>query len=327
MSHELEFIDGRAVFLGREVAWHRLGQVVGDDFDLAFIEQEAPSLLMEVEKVPTFTYLPHEGYIETPRTCAVMRYDGTIVGEGLGKDTYEVVQTRAAFEWALEVAQLGDFPFVSAGSLREGSQYFATMKVGALDLSGFKVDSHLTVAGSHDGSLAVGVWYSHTVAVCANTLASVVGGSQSRMTFKHTTLVEDRMETALRAIEKARDFQAAERIALQALSRIPVKGESLSTALGVVAPCPHDATERVKVNAIERREQIRALFASPVTAGVEGTGLAFVQAVNTFENWGSRVRSKGRSESTARAESQFASIVNDKQPMTKRAVDMVISLT
>ena len=48
MSHELEILDGRAVFLGRVPAWHKLGQVVGDDFGLDEVREQAPEVLMPV---------------------------------------------------------------------------------------------------------------------------------------------------------------------------------------------------------------------------------------------------------------------------------------
>ena len=59
------------------------------------------------------------------------------------------------------------------------------------------------------------------------------------------------------------------------------------------------------------QDAVYALFNAPLNDGVEGTGWAFVQAVNSYEQWNAPTRkTKGLGSETTRAIRQFDSLLS-----------------
>lgn len=325
MSHELEFTNGTANVLARDPMWHKLGQVVGDAFDIATMAERVPELVMPVRMEPVYARIDG-AYVELPETACTVRADGKIVGEGMGKESYTIVQQRDIWEWAAEIAQLGDFPFVSAGLIREGHQFFATLDAGGFGIAGLRVNSHLTAYGSHDRTLNVGALYSHIVAICANTFAAAQASAKDRITIRHTASVEERMKATLAAIKGVREWQEQEQAIFEKLAavRLTTKMRTFDLAVDAVMPSL-DAKARGAAQREEAREALRVLATAPVVADSAGTGLGFVQAVNTWENWNGTVRGrKGRPVDVVRAERQFDAVAKGTQPLTAKAIGTVL---
>lgn len=316
------------VYMGRDQAWHVLGIVKGRAFGREDIEHDAPEILSPVELVPTYVFDgQHDGvpsYTQCPSKGAVRRtYDGKIVGEGLGVDTYGVVQPADAFEWGEAIANLSGFPCISAGTLREGSQFFFTYDAGTVDTLMGPIDSYLTVASSHDGTLALTALNSNIIVVCANTLAMALASASDRITLKHTSKVEDRMEQALAAIRTNVEHTSGVVETVNRLNTIQVR--EFRPLLDGIMPII-DTPGRSKTQRDNARATVLDLLRSPVTEGAENTGWAFVQAVNTYENWNQTIRGlKGRDSAIVRAERQFDTIIKGRQPLTDRAIEAVLA--
>jgi phage/plasmid-like protein (TIGR03299 family) len=330
MSNENELIDGRAVFLGRERAWWQLSDVngFGRHFGATEIEYEAPEILMPVRKETPYVLGEcgpghNNGLIPLPKTCAVVRADGKIVGEGVGKDSYGLVQPRDLYDFGSELSQLNEWPLESAGTLREGTQFFFTFRTGGAGIEGFEVDTNLSVVSSHDGSLAAMALYSSTIVVCANTLAMALHGATDRIVFKHTTFVEDRMDAFLLARKGVEGHQQATRHVIARLGITDLRDFDLY--LDGVLPRAEESAGKRAITAREvARDSVRELWNAPVVGDLKGTALGFVQAVNTFENWNAPVRgAKGQSKATVRAERQFDAMVKGQQPLTAKALALV----
>lgn len=324
MSHELEFTNGTANVLARDDMWHKLGQVIGDAFDIETMEERCPELVMPVRLQPLYAKVDGK-YVETPESACVVREDGEIVGEGMGKESYTIIQPRDVFEWAESIAQLGDFPFISAGNLRGGSQFFATLDAGGFGIAGLRVQSHLTVVSSHNRTLNLAALWSHTIAVCANTVTMVERTASDRVVIRHTASAEQRMAQVVAAVEGARAFQQRERAVFEALAARKLTLRAFDVALDAVLPSMDD-----KVRGAEQREDardaIRTLSTAPVVADAKGTGLGFVQAINTYENWNGIVRGRrGRDVSLVRAERQFDAVAKGSQPLTTKAIASVLA--
>jgi len=325
MSHELEIIDGRALVLGREAWWHKLNKVVGRAFGRDEINEYAPEILMPVRKETPYV-LTENGMVPLERTCAIVRADGKIVGEGVGQDSYGIVQPEDAFEFGQELAGLTEMPLVSAGNIREGSQFFFTYEAGKIVVGDYAEDVHLSITSSHDGSLALMGLFSRTVVVCANTQAMALANAVDRITFKHTSLVEDRMKAFLDTNEAVQAYREAAQAQVDRLAVTSLSLREFDLLLDGILP-RIDEQGRSKTQRESAREAVRALAGAPVVGDFKGTGLGFIQAVNTYENWQAPVRGrKGRSEATLRAERQFDSMVKGSQPLTDAALKAVNAL-
>ena len=325
MSHELEILDGRAVFLGRVPAWHKLGQVVGDDFGLDEVREQAPEVLMPVRMEVPYV-LTDNGPTPLLKTGAIVREDGAIVGEGIGQETYGIVQPLYAFEFGQELAGITEMPLVSAGNIRGGSQFFFTYAAGHITCGDYAEDINLSITSSHDGSLSLMALFSRTVIVCANTQAMALRGATNRIVFKHTSQVEDRMKAFLDTQEGVIEYRKAVQAQVESLAVTRMNLRQFDALLDGVLPVL-DEEARNKNQRDDARMAIRALSGAPVVGEFAGTALGFIQAVNTYENWGAPVRGRnGRSEATLRAERQFDAMVKGNQPLTTAALEAVGSL-
>lgn len=328
MSGELEIVDGRALVLTREPAWHRLSKVTGEDFGEDEINEYAPEILSPVKKVkPSILVNDRLGQqrIDLPTTsCVVRTLDNKIVGEGVGDDSYGLVQPLDAYEFGKELGEWGDYPLVSAGLIREGRQFFFTYATGDAGLDGLPIETHQTIVSSHDGSLPMMGLRSATIVVCANTLAMAMSRGVDRITFRHTAFVEDRMEAFLEARKGIEDHQKVVHAQIETLALLKVRDFGL--LLDGVLPVMDNAEGRAGTNRVVAREQVRTLWNAPVVQDFGGTALGFVQAVNTYENWNAPIRGrKGLATDTLRAERQFDAMVKGKQPLTDRAIEVALA--
>jgi len=325
MSHELEIIDGRALFLGKKDAWHRLGTVVGDAFGETKIQEHAPELLMDVELIVPHVLTPN-GISPLVKTAAVVRSDGKIVGEGVGQDSYGIVQAREAFEFGQQLAgAFGDKPLVSAGSIREGTQFFFCYEVDSREVGGERINSHFSVISSHDMTLALQGLKSTVVPVCANTVAMALESAVDRILLKHTSKVDERMAQILAARELVEEHTEAVVRRIATLQATQVRNFDLVVD-GVLPKM--DGKGRGVTMRTDQRKQLRELyFDSELVAPWRGTGWGALQAVNSFEQWVAPVRgkAKGQSDEQLRAVRQFDAMVKGVQPLTAKATELILA--
>jgi phage/plasmid-like protein (TIGR03299 family) len=326
MSHELEIIDGRALVLGRDPMWHSLGQVTGRNFGIERINEFAPEILSPVTLQPTYVAVNGDfglEYKETPLKGAIVRtIDGKVVGEGVGKDTYGIVQSKDAFEWGSAISEFGDLPLVSAGTLREGRQFFFTYQMGDESPAGIQRTPYCTVCSSHDGSMKLLALFSDIITVCANTMAWNIADADDRVQLRHTARVEDRMRAALITLERAAERVQAVNKQIETLAMIKVQHFKplMDTLLPRIDVKEGESTrgQTLRDNA---RTAVRELLRSQVIEDDHRqTGWAWVQAVNTYEQWNQPIRGGDR------ATRQFDAVVKGKQPLTAMAVEQVLAL-
>ena len=118
-------------FLGREPAWHRLGQVM-DTTDLTATEaMKIADIAFPITKVPTLAEMPDGTLIETKQWA--------IVREPTSDDPEYRVLSTVGSEWTAiqtwELAQMLDpvtkeYPVETVGALGHGEKVFFTLNAG-----------------------------------------------------------------------------------------------------------------------------------------------------------------------------------------------------
>jgi phage/plasmid-like protein (TIGR03299 family) len=325
-NSSLEIVDGRAIALGRENLWQALGQVTGNNFGVEEINATAPEILSPVEMCPT--YIQVEGswgreYVETPNKAAIIRtLDNKVIGEGVGKQSYGIVQPMDAYEWGSNISGFGDLPLVSAGTIRNGSQFFFSYQMGDEMPAGIKYTPYLTVTSSHDGSVSLMALFSTVVTCCANVLLASSYKHKDRLILKHTINVDNRMEMTLKALRGAAQYvedvnQQIERLAVITVRNFDPLLDALLPSMDTIDGQPsRGATLRETA-----RDAIRGLLSSKVIEDDHrNTGWAFIQAVNTYEQWNAPIRGGQR------ATRQFDAAVKGNQPLTRQAINRVLAL-
>lgn len=134
--------------------------------------------------------------------CATVREDN---GNNLGVvgSNYGVVQNADAFKFVdfivngMAGGEGNKAVITSCGTLNGGSRMFVSAKLpNSMRVSGdnSRIDDYLLFTNSHDGSYAVQVMFTPVRVVCQNTLNLALRTAKNKLVYKHTRLVEDRMD-------------------------------------------------------------------------------------------------------------------------------------
>lgn len=342
MSHELEIIDGEAQAMFREPAWHRLGTVVGDNFGWAEAVAQNLAITLPVTKVPVADLLSGINPLDidgpTPRAqadeWATLRGDGLVLKTGLGKQ-HTVFHASEGYSFGQCIRERASAGGINAdlrslGTIDEGRKWFMTFDLGSFRIGDYDVKDYLSVNGSYDSSWKLGALTSPIIEVCANTIAFAKQAGITHYTFKHTSGIFDRVEEAKAALAR----HAANRAAFEALGtelvETKVSPTKYASIVDALFPVNDDVPTKTRNVNSDAQSKVRALYLGEVgpnvVQGVEGTGWAVVQAVNTYENWGTPIRkTAGRGESTTRALRQIESVIDGRQPLTDKALELVLA--
>lgn len=333
MSANIYMQDGEASVMLRKDAWHQLGTVVGQEFSLLDAVAADLPILRHVEKVSLSTIVPENMVTGDDQFAAVRFHDGhselIYAGHGSQWTPYQVIDACAFGE--LVVGSDGMAPvYESLGGLGErGERYFATYKLDEFTIGDHEIRGNFTIAGSFDGSLPLTGITSRYVVVCSNTMAGALATGQKHYVFKHTSGIVNRVEEAKRALNQARENQQSFRELAEGLVATKVTGQDYTRMLNELFPVTDDVPVKTRNANGDARDKVNALWRAEsgqvqVAAGVEGTAWAFVQAVNTYEQWGTPIRkTKGRSTAETRALRQLEQVIRGRQPFTDQAIALV----
>lgn len=331
MSHDIQTEDN--VIL-RDIAWHRLGTVVGDNFgwlDAIADDQPVTYPVSKVAVADLLAGLPDAFYRAQPDEYAAVRSDGLVIATGLGEQWTPFQASEGyAFGEAIrgEASESGfNANLRSLGTLGNGRRWFLTFDLGSFSIGDYAVKDYLSVNGSYDSSWPLQVLSSPIIEVCANTVAFAKSIGTTHYRFKHTSGIFDRVEQAKRALAQHSQNREAFQTLGEALLAVDVAPVQYGRLLNQLFPVDDDTptkTRNVNESAVEK---VTAIYkgAGNLVAG-QGDGFAVVQAINTYENWGQPIRkTAGRSEGETRALRQVDALVDGSQPLTNKAVELLLA--
>lgn len=307
MSHELEIVDGRAVAMGREIAWHRLNKVTGDTFGLDDIERDCPEILMPVRHVPMGESDPFHDYNAFPGHNLIVREDEKVVGIVGGR--YEIVQNRAAFD----LGTTTDADCVSAISLRGGRQVAFTFDLGGYVVGDEPCHDYISILNSHDGTWSLTALKSSIIVVCANTASMALTGASIRRHIRHTASWQDQVADVREALGLAAKARADFTATVESLMLKPFTGRDFDLLLDAVMPLP-DTDGRGRTTRENHRMELRAMFdEGAVTEHYRRTQWAAVQTMNTWQQWSAPIRKGSRTATdSVRATRQIEALAAGK---------------
>ncbi len=188
MPHEIE-----TLFYAGETPWHGLGKKVAG-LQTAEEAIKAAGLDWDVELVPIWTR--NGKFEQVPDRLAVRRIEDKKV-YGLVTPKYTPIQNAQAFQFFDSVVGEKKAIYETAGSLREGQRVWimANLK-GTVNVKGDEIKRYLILMNSHDGSLALQMFFSPVRVVCMNTLRMALAQAQESFYSKHTLNIMDRVRSA-----------------------------------------------------------------------------------------------------------------------------------
>lgn len=199
MAHEVE-----TMMYAGETPWHRLGKKVAG-LQTAEEAMAAAGLDWEVELADIFTRVG-AGFRKAPDLRAVRRMKDKKV-YGVVSPKYEPIQNKDAFSFFDEVIGSKKAVYETAGSLRGGQRIWilANLK-GTVGVKGDEVKRYLTLTNSHDGTLALQMFFSPVRVVCMNTLRMALARASNSFYCRHTRGALGRIEAAQEILGLATQF-------------------------------------------------------------------------------------------------------------------------
>lgn len=281
MAHE--FDSGAFV---RESAWHRLGVVLPDYLPPAEMQVRAgldwEVDLRELYVAVTSQYGDDLAVIDDK--FAVVRTDRE-QPLGVVGSVYTPIQNDVMFEFAEGLLDDSSVKIETAGSLKEGRWVWLQAKIGDdFSIAGDPHATYLTVASSHDGSLAFSVFPTHVRVVCANTFTAAWQSKTRSYKVKHTANHEIMIAAAHEALEIVFKESDTFREGVERLMNKVETDERFFEIMHDLLPIPDDAPQRTITTRNRARAQLTDLYYGP-TNQFRGTAWGIVNPFNEWEQW------------------------------------------
>lgn len=279
MSHELEFVGGRASYVGREPAWHGLGQVFEDlSYTQAMAEANLGGWLVQAEPLANVT--PYN-VAEQVDMQAITRIqpgtDGAREILSVMGGQYTAVQNEQAFALAEILTDEEGYRVVTAGSIRGGRQVFMVLEsdrgfVIDPDGAGDRVQQYLALRTSHDGTLTVQAVPTLIRIVCANTF-DAVNTDNLAYSIKHTDGVHASLAEAQAAIVAANSYMETFAGRAEDWFKTDLRNnDELKKFVAMAHPLPgEDDSDRKKTTWDNRFEAIVAEYEDEREEAIHGT--------------------------------------------------------
>jgi hypothetical protein len=313
-----------------KTAWHHMGITVGRAFTIQDAIDQGLGFLLPVQKVPMRDLVL--AYEAREDEYGALREDGKLLKSGHGEQ-WTPFQVLDGYDFSETIAKLGGFEaqptLTSLGELDGGRRWFFTYSAGTFKIGDFTVHDHMTVGGSFDGSWALNLFTSPYVAECENLYQMAKAAGMVHYAFKHTSGIFDRVEQAIVAAKRHQANVQSFKLIGQKLVGQRVSDTQYKAVLDTLFPRGEDVPKRTLAVNETAREKVNTLYRAggadlDIMGGMQGTAWGVVQAVNTYENWGTPIRkTKGASESTTRALRQIDANVKGSQPLTQKALALV----
>lgn len=323
MAHEISITNGVASFAdseldsaGRVDAWHKLGTPVGHAMTAQEALDAAYLANWNVRKVPLWADL-REDYIETgenPRGIIVPNQYATVFDNPVTKKItpigvvgkrYTPINNEALTEFADAVVDEGGAHYQTAGSLRDYSQVFLTMKLPRelklINPTTGKIDTteyYLALFNSHDGNSSMFGVLTTTRVVCANTARVAIKGAASKFSIPHTSGWKGAVQAAREQLGLVWEYEDAFEAEVNELFADPFSSDDMKAFAEELTELAK--VEKDSVAATKRRNEANALHnlfvSSPTIAGtaVEGTKWGAFNAVTEYVDHYSNVRGEDK---------------------------------
>jgi phage/plasmid-like protein (TIGR03299 family) len=296
MGHGITATD-HAFYGGRTPAWHKLGTVIEQDVVTVKEAITLAHLDWTVEQLPVYAVADNEDHFEAAEYFANVRSDTTDVLAIVGR-RYVPVQNTEAFGFFDELLGRGDAHIHVAGSLRGGRIVWMVARLNREIMiggdSGEHIDPFVTLATSHDASMALTVMTVAQRTECQNMLNWQLAHAKNKWQARHTSSVSTRVFEARQTLGMSnRYFDELERIGNELISTqmSDWQFERLLSELVPVPPEREGISTNARTYALNRREAIREARQVDNLANVKNTRWGFVQAVAEWEDWDKSARS------------------------------------
>lgn len=310
MAHAVE-----TMFYVREVPWHGLGHRVLEAPDSENALKLA-GLDWLVEQRPVYVQGEQvEGYRANVRSS-----DDRVLG--IVRERYRVLQNREAFGFADGLLGRG-VQYETAGALFDGRRVWVQARLRRpIRLLRDEVAQYLCITNSHDGEGAVRVIVTPVRVVCNNTLTFALRNAPRHWATRHTGDLQSKFEFAEQVLGLNLRYIAGLEERADVLSQITVSATQWREVVAKLFPLPTNPKtpnyEFLLKLAQERQGLLLDLFWCEDLKPYRETAWAAVNALIDFSDHTVRADGGMRAE-----ENRFARVLDDGQPLVKKALELL----
>ena len=259
----------------REKPWHGLGTRV-ENAPTSKEALELAGLNWTIDGLPIFDQNGKEipGYKANTRSS-----DGSVLGI-VGK-RYSIVQNKEAFEFTDALIGEG-ITYETAGSLRGGRQIWLLGKMPERYILGDKVEPYICFTNTHDGTGSVRACMTPVRVVCNNTLNMALSGAKRAWSTPHRGNVQAKLDEARQTLQLADKYLITLDEEADRLANTRMSDAEIQAAMDKLFELPEKATERMKRNAQEAKEEIIVCMMRPDLEQYLNTRWGFVNAVSDY---------------------------------------------
>lgn len=261
MAHMIETTNGQAdiAYVG-ETPWHRLGQVLQPDADIA-TWANAAGLAHTVHRTAVM-YHDDDGVLQMNADRQVLYRSDNKKPLGIVGNRYNIVQPSTVLDFFAKLAESNHFQLEVAGALNGGKRIWALAKCGegATVVGQDVVLPYLLLATSYDGTMATTAQPTVVRVVCNNTIEAALSTKAGRITIPHKSEFDARnlqldlgiaLDNFDRFLIEARQLAKREvntGFAIEFLKKLLPASVSVKTVAGVktVTPVPADESKAFK---------------------------------------------------------------------------------
>ncbi|UMO76194.1 hypothetical protein SEA_TOMAS_258 [Streptomyces phage Tomas] len=324
--HGLEIgTRGQVAFATRkDPAWHMLGTV--------FDGELTTSEMLDVSHLSNWgVYL--EALARKGRTkknmFEVMRtnpFDGELDSLGIVAERYKVVQNEELFAFGDGILA-GGGTWETAGSIKDGTQVFGSLKIGREIKVGDDdvTNLYLLVNTSHDGSTAVQASVTPVRVVCQNTLNFALrNGVKQQFKMRHTQTIEGRMAAAREALNISFAYADEFEKEMNELFKVSCTKDQFDKIIGELYARPEKDVKGSMVKWETKRDLLMGIFTDTgdgpkTTQSLAGTMAGALNALTERIDW-YRMPRKGEVDNLFIAASGFDPVVNAEKNKIRKAV-------
>lgn len=295
MTDAIANVAGRSLFASfREPAWHRLGNVFQKEITDYQEMLVAAGLANRNIRFSALSDLETGTILENFRATLGTMPDGTVKHYGVVGNRYEIVQNEDKFSWLQTLSDGARWE--TGGELNDGTVFgsIAFDRETVLDPSGVSdvVRQYALVSGSHDGSSGITAGLTPVRVVCQNTLnIALAKGLSSKMKFRHTASVHDRMKFAAEMFRSAHSYFDAFDEEAKTLFAKPVTDKQYRNLVTrVMGKAPEANVKGAQTKYENRLGLFMQAWNGAPNAGIKGTGWGAFNALTEANQWGRNIQ-------------------------------------
>lgn len=235
----------------------------------------------------------------------------------VGKN-YTILQNREAFDFLDDIGQ--DIKYETAGTYGpNGAKSFITIKTETIQICGDDFSPYIALLNSFDGSGSIKAFFTPVRVFCSNTLIRAMREGNNKVSIRHSTNLEIRMQQARELLLENTNYLAALKKEAEKLGTTPFSREAFEALAKELYPVNKDDAQIIQVRNMEQIAHLLEAYNQQDLNNFRETAWGAIQAVADAESHRLVFRNTEQ-----RNMQNFKTVLVDGMPLLNHVYDMML---